>query len=108
MTITHISNSAFYESKLKYDGICIVECYSSPSGMLQIMEPVFAKVEDELNINFKHLRIDLKRNPFLTEEFLIKKDLTYLFFKNGELTDKIDGLMSINTLKEIIQNSLSN
>lgn len=102
--LKHISKNDFKGFTLQQPGFCIVECYNNSSGPLQIMEPVFSRLANESDIVVSHVRINIKDNPFIIEYFHILRAPAYLFFDNGVLTDKVEGLISFNQLYKTIQN----
>ena len=69
--IRNISQTDFEAQKLIIDGYCIVECYRNLYGPLQIMEPVLRRLRAENDIQFSHLRINTKENPFVVDSFYV-------------------------------------
>lgn len=102
VTIKDISKDDFDGPNLKREGLSIVECFSYSSISRHIMEMFFEKLQNQSQFSFSQYRLNTQDNPFVVELFYIIREPTYLFFNNGKLIDKIEGLTSSNALYELI------
>jgi hypothetical protein len=72
------------------------------------MEPVLSKLRAKIQVKFAHLRINVRKHPFIVEYYYVIREPCYLFFYNGELIDRIEGLISFNKFELKISEHINN
>lgn len=106
--IKDITENSFEDNQLRVEGLAIVECYKGALSPLQIMDPVLYRLRTENKYKFSHLRADIKKYSFIVGEFHVLTFPSYLFFYNGVLIDRLEGLVSFNDLSKAIDDNFSN
>ncbi len=102
--ISKITFTDFEDSKLKIDGLVIIECFEDIEGPLYIMDPVLKKLKNKYRSEYSHYRINTAEEAWCIREFQIKYYPTYLIFCNGELFEKIEGVIPLLDLLNILEN----
>ena len=87
------------------EGYAIVDCYGEFCSACVMLAPIFDTVAAELNgISFG--KINLSFNEDVAREFEIDAMPTVLFFRNGELINKVVGCMEKPDLLELVSQLL--
>lgn len=84
-------------------GRILVDFYATWCGPCQMISPVLEEISVE-NSDFEIVKVDVDKNHELARNYKIMAVPTMMIFKNGEVVDKIEGLVS----KEVIINKMKN
>lgn len=69
----------------------------------QAMHPLIKDVAAVMGDHAKFIKIDVDKNPEITEALRIKGLPTFILYKNGEMKWRESGVQDVNTLVHIIQ-----
>lgn len=100
--IKHIENN-FKDVVLDSKTLVLVDFYATWCGPCQMLSPVLEEISVENN-DFEIVKVDVDKNHELARNYKIMTVPTMMIFKNGEVVDKIEGLVS----KEVIINKMKN
>lgn len=100
--IKHIENN-FKDVVLDSKTLVLVDFYATWCGPCQMLSPVLEEISVE-NSDFEIVKVDVDKNHELAWNYKIMAVPTMMIFKNGEVVDKIEGLVS----KEVIINKMKN
>lgn len=100
--IKHIENN-FKDVVLDSKTLVLVDFYATWCGPCQMLSPVLEEISAE-NSDFEIVKVDVDKNHELARNYKIMAVPTMMIFKNGEVVDKIEGLVS----KEVIINKMKN
>ena len=101
--VKELKNTEWKEfSKAEY---AVIDCYGENCFACVLLAPVFDAAADELaGLSFG--RVNISFEPDIAEAFGIDSMPTLLFFRNGELTDKVIGSIDSEALMEHISKLL--
>ena len=98
-------NSSNFESLvIKSDKPVLVDFWAEWCGPCKMISPLIDKVASEVGDAAVVVKVDVDSNQDLAREYGIQSIPTLLFFKNGEIKDKIVGA---SVTPEILKNKLS-
>jgi thioredoxin 1 len=84
----------------------VVDFWATWCGPCRMVAPVIAKLAEKYDGQIAVGKCDVEENEDLAAEFGIRNIPTILFFKNGEVVDKIVGAVSEAKLDEKFQTLL--
>jgi len=77
----------------------VVDFYATWCGPCKILSPMLDELAGTLTNKIKFVKINVDEAPNLSQRFGIQAIPTLIFFKNGNVADKLTGLPSADTLK---------
>jgi thioredoxin 1 len=90
---------------LENNKITVIDFWAEWCGPCQILGPIIDELSNE-NIDIAIGKVNVDNNSVVASEYSIKSIPTLLFFKNGQIVDKVIGMVSkiqlqakINALK---------
>jgi thioredoxin 1 len=84
----------------------VVDFWATWCGPCRMIAPVIAELAQAYDGRITVGKCDVEENEELAEEFAIRNIPTILFFKNGEIVDKLVGAVSKAKLEEKFQSLL--
>jgi len=81
----------------------VVDFWATWCGPCRMIAPVIAKLAEKYDGKITVGKCDVEDNDDLAAEFGIRNIPTILFFKNGEVVDKVVGAVSESKLDEKFQ-----
>ena len=95
-----------FESLKKGDLPLVVDFWATWCGPCRMIAPIISKLAEKYDGKITVGKCDVEENDDLAAEFGIRNIPTILFFKNGEVVDKIVGAQSEAKLDEKFQTLL--
>ena len=96
----------FNEEVLNNKGITIVDFWAPWCGPCKMMLPVVEELAAEYEGRVPVGKLNVDENPDTCEEYGIMSIPTLLFFKNGELVERIVGAARKNDVQKVIETLL--
>ena len=90
---------------LKSNSVTVVEFGAEWCGPCRTMEPIMREIASEFEGKAKVLPLDIEDNDEITTSYRVRNIPMVLYFKDGELKDKMVGAQSKSTIADKI-NSL--
>lgn len=92
-----------FESLKNGDKPFVVDFWATWCGPCRMVGPILSKLAEKYEGQVVFGKCDVEENEDLTTEFGIRNIPTILFYKNGQLFDKIVGAQSEAKLEEMFQ-----
>lgn len=85
-------------------GISVVDFWAVWCGPCKIMAPIFEEASAEMKGKFNFGKVDVDKHGDLAQQFEVMSIPTMIFFKNGEIVDKVVGVLEKDELVERLEN----
>ena len=96
--VQHIDSNNFETEVLKSDKITIVDFYADWCGPCRKLSPILEEIETELSEKVKFTKINTDENIETAKKYQRSGLPTLLVFKNGEIVERMVGLMPKNSV----------
>lgn len=104
--VQEVSVNNFQTEVLNSDKLTIVDFFADWCGPCRKLSPIMDEIEQELMGNVKFTKINTDENVELAQTYQISGIPTLLVFKNGELVERMVGLMPKNSIITNIEKHL--
>jgi len=81
----------------------LVDFYATWCGPCQMMVPILDKVNNQLKGRLQVVKIDTDKYPQLASQYEIHALPTLVLFKNGQLVERIEGVVPAEQLIQRLQ-----
>lgn len=98
-----VTNNNFKSEILESDKLAVVDFYADWCGPCQMMAPVVEKLAAEYDGSVIVGKLNVDEESDISRQYRVMSIPTIIFFKNGEVADKIIGAVSEEELKEKIE-----
>ena len=83
------------------EGKVLIDCYATWCGPCRMLAPIIEELSSEIT-EYKFYKLDVDNNEDIARQFGIMSIPTLLIFDQGELKQKLVGLMSKEELKKVL------
>ena len=90
MTV-EVNDSNFDTVVLQSDKPVLVDFWAEWCGPCRVIGPLVKEISEEYGDKVVVTKLDVDSNPAVTNKFSIRNIPTVLFFKNGQVVDKVVG-----------------
>ena len=98
--------SSFQELLTGSDFPVLVDFYATWCGPCQMMSPILEQVSAQMKNRLQVVKIDTDKYPRLASQYQIQALPTLILFKNGQPSERIEGLMQAPQLIQHLQTLL--
>jgi len=105
--ITEIEDSSFDSEVINSEKPVVVDFWAPWCGPCKAIGPILDELFDVYGDKVKFTKCNVDDNPVTPGKFGIKAIPTLIFFKNGEVSDQITGMVAKAKLEEALNNVLS-
>ncbi|MBI5060152.1 thioredoxin [candidate division KSB1 bacterium] len=96
--VLHMTDAEF-PNALKSHSMLVVDAYADWCGPCRMIAPIVKELATEYAGRVSFAKVDVDNNHGIARQFGIQSIPTMLFFKNGELVDRVVGAMPKAALK---------
>ncbi len=89
-----ITDLNFEEIVLKSNKLAVVDFWAEWCGPCKMIAPVISELSEQYKDKAVIGKVDVDNNPAITAKYGIRSIPTLLFFKNGQIVDKVVGATS--------------
>ncbi|BBO91938.1 thioredoxin [Desulfosarcina ovata] len=105
--IMEIEDSSFDAQVIKSEQPVVVDFWAPWCGPCKAIGPILDELADAYGDKVKFTKCNVDDNPVTPGKFGIKAIPTLIFFKNGEVSDQITGMVAKAKLEEALNSVLS-
>lgn len=98
--VNQFTSDNFESEVLKSDKPVFVDFFADWCGPCKMMSPVIDKLSDEFDGKIKVGKINVDDNPELAEKYGVMSIPNMVFFKNGEVVDRVIGAIPKAAMKQ--------
>ena len=96
--VQKVDINSFDSEVIKSDKVAVVDFFADWCGPCRKLSPVIEEIETELSDKVKFTKINTDENIPLAQTYQISGIPTLLVFKDGELVERMVGLMPKNAI----------
>lgn len=100
--ILEIGDSSFESEVLQSDKPVLVDFWAPWCGPCRAIAPIVEELAVDFGDKVKFTKCNVDENPTTPTKYGIKSIPTLIFFKNGEVQDKVIGIVAKSRLEEMI------
>ena len=101
--ILEVTDANFEEEIERADGLHMIDFWAAWCGPCRMLAPIVEDLADEYDAKGLHVsKIDVDSNTSTTVRFNVRSIPSILFFRDGELIDRVVGAVSRPSLEEKI------
>ncbi len=89
-----------FNDKIK-EGKVLIDCYADWCGPCRMLGPILEEVSNEID-TYKFYKLNVDEADDIARQFGIMSIPTMLIFENGELKQKLVGLMNKEEIKKVL------
>ncbi|ETT32571.1 thioredoxin [Paenibacillus sp. FSL R7-0204] len=101
MAIVNVSDQSFV-NEVEGQGTVVVDFWAPWCGPCKMLAPILEELSTELGDDVKIAKLNVDENPETASRFGVMSIPTLIFFKDGQPVDKVVGLNSKDSLKNIV------
>lgn len=101
MAIVNVSDQSFV-NEVEGQGTVVVDFWAPWCGPCKMLAPILEELSTELGDSVKIAKLNVDENPETASRFGVMSIPTLIFFKDGQPVDKVVGLNSKDSLKNIV------
>jgi thioredoxin 1 len=101
MAIVNVSDQTF-GNEVEGQGTVVVDFWAPWCGPCKMLAPILDELSSELGDSVKIAKLNVDENPETASRFGVMSIPTLIFFKDGQPVDKVVGLNSKDSLKNIV------
>ncbi len=102
MSEVTFTDKNFNDEALKGTGLVMVDFFATWCGPCKMMAPAVERLAKAYEGKVKIGKLDVDENPDVAGKYEIQSIPTTIFFKNGEMVEKLVGFQSEEALKKKI------
>lgn len=98
-----VTYGEFDEKVIGFAGLAVVDFYSDSCVPCKRMSPVLAALEKQYPEEVYICKVNIAYEEELVDKYFIRSAPTFLFFKDGEVVERLSGVKTKEELQEIIE-----
>lgn len=102
-----LTTSAFAEKISGTSGVCLVDFWAAWCGPCMMLSPVIDEVADDYAGRANIYKVNVDEESELAARFGIMSIPTLIVFKNGDVFDKLVGVVPKDSIAKVLDSALS-
>ena len=103
----HVTDDTFQEVILNSARPAFIDFWSAGCGPCNIIGPIIDELAEEFDGRAIIAKVNAAQNPKLSAYFQVRSVPTLMFIKNGQLIERISGLVPKPNLTEMIEDLIA-
>ncbi len=104
--VKEVDLNSFQSEVISSDKVTVVDFFADWCGPCRKLSPILEEVEQELSENVKFAKINTDENIAAAQQYQVSGLPTMLVFKNGEVVERMVGLMPKSSIITNIEKHL--
>ena len=104
--VKEVDLNSFQSEVISSDKVTVVDFFADWCGPCRKLSPILEEVEQELSANVKFAKINTDENIAAAQQYQVSGLPTMLVFKNGEVVERMVGLMPKSSIITNIEKHL--
>ena len=100
---TEVTDSNFNELVTQSEIPVLIDFWAAWCGPCKVMNPIIEELSSEYKDRVLIGKVNVDRNPGLSQFFQIKSIPTFVFIKNGRLVERISQMIPKPNLEEMLE-----
>lgn len=96
-----------FEKMLSENTLVMVDFFATWCGPCQMFSPIVEQVEDKYDGDLTVVKVDIDENSDIAEKYTIQSVPTTILFKNGEVVERVSGMLSLGQCSDLIEKHLN-
>lgn len=96
-----------FEKILSENTLVMVDFFATWCGPCQMFSPIVEQVEDKYDGDLTVVKVDIDDNSDIAEKYTIQSVPTTILFKNGEVVERVSGMLSLSQCSDLIEKHLN-
>ena len=96
-----------FEKILSENTLVMVDFFATWCGPCQMFSPIVEQVEDKYDGDLTVVKVDIDENSDIAEKYTIQSVPTTILFKNGEVVERVSGMLSLGQCSDLIDKNLN-
>lgn len=96
-----------FEKILSENTLVMVDFFATWCGPCQMFSPIVEQIEDKYDGDLTVVKVDIDENSDIAEKYTIQSVPTTILFKNGEVVERVSGMLSLSQCSDLIDKHLN-
>lgn len=101
-------NKTNFTETIEKNQVVLVDFYADWCGPCKALHPTLEALDEEFKGKVSITKINIDKNPELSQQFDVKSIPALFYFKNGKMVGRQNGLQPKNVLSKNLNNLLTN
>jgi thioredoxin 1 len=101
------TDDTFSKEVLSHSGTVLVDFWAEWCGPCKALGPVLDSIADEYGNKLKVVKVNVDESPNTPQQYKVRGIPTLILFKNGKMVDQLVGNQPKDTIKGVINKTLS-
>ena len=103
MSVANVTDSTFEQEVLKADIPVLVDFWAPWCGPCKALAPILVDVAKTLEGEVRVVKIDVDRNPAISQAYQVQGVPTLAFFKDGKILWRQSGVLPAQTIVQQVR-----